>query len=157
MIELLMYLAVFSILMVGIGNMFLITIRIRAQNNAKFAVNENARVVLGKIREAILDGSAAVTSGTCPANKLDVTIGGITTSFQITSGIMEIVEGINPAKSLTSTNVIASTNAPCLFTRINNPAPAKPTIQIQLRMTSNAPANSIAAVSQDYQLTVSLR
>lgn len=157
LIELLIYLAVLLILMVGITEMFLITMKIRAQNNAKLAVNETARVVLGKIREAILDASAVATTGTCPANKLDVTIGGNTTSFQITSGIMEIVEGINPAKPLTAANIIASTNASCLFTKIDNPTPAKSTIQIQLRITNNASANSITAISQDYELTVSLR
>lgn len=157
LIELLIYLAVLSILMVGVADIFFVTMRIRAQNNAKLLVNENARVILGKMREAILDASAMATSGVCPANKLDLTIGGSTTSFQITNGIMEIVEGINPAKPLTAANVIASTNAPCLFTTINNPAPAKSTVQIQLRIAYNTSINTPAAVSQDYALTVSLR
>ena len=157
LIELLIYLAVLLILMVGITEIFLITMRVRARSNAMFAVNENARVVLGKMRDAILDGTAVATSGTCPANSLDVTIAGSITRFQVTNGIVEIVEGVNPAKSLTAANVVVSTGASCLFTKMNNPAPAKPTIRIQLRVTYNTPGNVVTEISQDYELAVSLR
>lgn len=157
LIELLIYLAVLSIIMLGIVDIFLITIRSRAENNAKFAVNENARIVLGKIRDAILDGTAVAITGTCPENQLDITIAGSTTSFQIVNGVVQIIEGVSPTKPLTTPNVTAGASASCLFAKIDNPAPAKSTIQIQLRMAYNAPTNFITTISQDYQLTVSLR
>ena len=138
-------------------NLFLVTIRTRAVSNAKLAINENARVSVGKIRNSILDASAAAESGTCPENKLDLTIAGVTTTYRITDGVLEIVEGANPAQSVTSSLVIVGTGASCLFAIISNPAPAKPTVRIQLRVTYNTPNNPLTDISQDYQNTVSLR
>lgn len=157
LIELLIYISIFSVLMVGVVNLFLITARVRAKNNATFAVNENTRVAAGTIRDALLDADTAVTSGTCPANNLDLTKGASTTSFQITGGALQVILDANPAKAITSSSVIASTSAPCLFTKINNPTPAKPTVQVKMRTIYNAPGNPVVGISQDYEFTVSLR
>ncbi len=157
LIEMLVYLAIFSGVLIVLYNLFFVTSQIRAVSNATLAINENARVSLGKIRDSILDATAAFVSGTCPENRLDLTIGGSMTTYRITNGTLEVVTGVNPAQSLTSSLVIAGTSAPCLFTIIANPAPAKPTIQIKFRVSYNSPGNPLTSISQDYQNTVSLR
>ena len=157
LIELLIYLAVFSGILMVLYNLFFVTSRIRAVSNATLAMNENARVALGKMRDSILDASVVSVAGTCPENKLNITIGGVVTTYQITSGILEVIVGVNPVQSLTSPLVITGTSGPCLFTIITNPAPAKPTVQIQFRVTYNSPNNPLTNISQDYQNTVSLR
>ena len=157
LIEMLIYLAIFSGVLLVLYNLFFVTSRIRAVSNATLAINENARVSLSKIRDSILDASAASVSGTCPENKLNLTISSVATTYQVTNGILEVVIGTNPAQALSSSLVIAGTNASCLFTIITNPAPAKRTVQIQLRITYNTPDNPLTYISQDYENTVSLR
>ncbi len=144
-------------ILVSVTNVFLIVTQIRARTNAKLALNENARLILGKMRDSILDASAATTGGSCPANTLNLTQGATTTLYQINNGVFEIIENANPARVLSSSLVVASSSAPCLFVKISNPAPAKPTVQINLRMLSNSSGNALTEVSQDYELTVSLR
>ena len=157
LIEMLIYLAVFSGILMVLYNLFFVTSRIRAVSNATLAMNENARVALGKIRDSILDASAVSIAGTCPENKLNLTIAGVVTTYQITNGVLEVIVGVNPVQSLTSPLVIAGTSAPCLFAIITNPAPAKSTVQIRFRVTYNSPNNPLTNISQDYQNTVSLR
>ena len=153
----LIYLAVFSGILMVLYNLFFVTLRIRATNNARLAINENARVSLAKMRDSILDASAAAVAGTCPENKLNLTIAGVVTTYQITSGTLEVIVEGNPAQSLTSSLVIAGTSGPCLFSIITNPAPATPTVQMRFRVSYNSPNNPVTSISQDYQNTVSLR
>ncbi|TSC78586.1 MAG: hypothetical protein G01um101433_147 [Parcubacteria group bacterium Gr01-1014_33] len=157
LIELLIYIAVLAFVLLAVSEIFLIVIRLRAQNNAKFTVNENGRVVLGAVRDAILDAGSASVSGVCPANTLTLTTAATTTVYQITNGVFEMAENGGPAKALTSSQVAASGGAPCLFTKIENPIPAKPTIQTKLRITYNTPGNPVTELSQEYEITVSLR
>lgn len=157
LLELLIYVAILSIGIMAALNLFFIVTRIRAQSGAELIVNENGRVALAKVKNAILDASLAATPGTCPLNRLDLDIGGSTTTFRVTSGILEIVEGASPAAAITADSVIATTSADCLFTLINNPAPAKATIQVKLRVKYDAPGSYFREVSKDYQTTVSLR
>ena len=157
LIELLIYIAVLAFVLLAVSQIFLIVIRMRAQNNARFTVNENGRVVVGKVRDTILDAASASVSGVCPANSLTLTSGANTTVYQITNGVFEVVENGGPAKALTSSQVVASATAGCLFAKIENPVPAKPTVQTKLRITYNSPGNPITEISQEYEITVSLR
>jgi Tfp pilus assembly protein PilW len=157
LIELLIYVAVLSVLLVGAVNVFLVVMRVRAHNNAKFAVNENARVVLGSIRDTLLDADSVSTGGSCPLNTLAVTTGPTTTTYAIANGAVQKTVNADQANTLTVANVTASTGSPCLFTKIDNPPPAQTNIQIKLRVASNASANSPSSIVQDYQLSVSLR
>ena len=157
LIEMLIYVAIFSGVFVVLYNLFFVTSRIRAVSNATLAINENARVALGKIRDSILDASSASVGGACPENKLNLTIAGVITTYQITNGILEVIVGTNPAQAVTSSLVIVGTNSSCLFALITNPAPAKQTVQIQFHLSYNSPNNPLTSISQDYQNTVSLR
>ncbi len=155
--RLLLYVAILSVILVLVLGMFLVTGRVRARNNAKLALNENARVILGRVRDSILDSSSATLGGSCGQNTLTLTIGASSVTYRITGNVFEIVEDANPAKALSASSVRVGNAGSCLFTKLANPAPSKPTVQVNLRLTYDTPGNPLTELTQDYQMTVALR
>ncbi|MBI4458168.1 prepilin-type N-terminal cleavage/methylation domain-containing protein [Candidatus Uhrbacteria bacterium] len=157
LIELLIYVGILSVILVLVLSVYLILGRIRARNNAKLALNENARIILGRVRNSILDSSAAVLGGSCGQNTLTLTVGASSVTYRITGNVFEIVEDANPAQVLSSSSVRVGNAGTCLFVKLDNPAPSKPTVQVNLRLTYDTPGNPLTELTQDYQQTVALR
>lgn len=119
LLELLIYIAIFSIVVTVLASVFPVILRSRSTANARFEVQENMRFGLEKIQQAIVDSKFAevVTSG-CPRDILKVGDGLATTTFQIaynvtTSPGTAAQTGVGTAWSsvdnaLTSNNLYAS-------------------------------------------------
>lgn len=157
LIEMLLYVSILAIILVLVLSVYLVINRVRARTNAKLALNENARIILGRVRNSIQDASAAVTGGSCGQNTLTLTVGGSSVTYRITGTVFEIVEDANPAQALSAATVRAANAGSCLFTKLTNPAPSKSTVQVNLRLTYDTPGNPLTELTQDYQLTAALR
>lgn len=160
LLELLIYLAVFSIIVVVLTSIFPVIVRVRATANARFEVQENLRSALEKIQQTVFDAGYSETGGSCPLNTLGLGVGTATTTFQVVSGRLQIREAdANPFSDITSANVsvAVSDGATCLFTKVANPTPAKSTIQIKIKVSYNDQGRPELKFSDLSQLTISLR
>lgn len=160
LLELLIYIAVFAILAAFLASIFPVLLRSRATANARFDTEENLRFAVEKIQQTVLDMNFLETAGTCPTNTLDAGTGLATTTFQVSGGVLQIREGVaNPFNNVTASNVtVASFNAStCLFTKVSNLAPAKPAVQVKIKVSYNDGGRPELIFSDSAQFTVSPR
>lgn len=159
LLELIIYVAIFSVIILVMSEIFFVSIKGKDLASVRFEVSQNMRFATEKIRQAVFDASAISVSGSCPLNILSATstIGNATSSIFIDNGILKISGG-SGIESITSDSVIATTTpSDCLFTIINNPAPAKPTLQAKLKIVYNSQGRSDLDVGESQQITISLR
>lgn len=157
--ELIVYIAVFSVIAMVMVQFFLASLRGRDLSNAKYEVAQNMRFASEKIQQAIVDASAVSTSGSCPLNILNTTsTGNATSSFSVNaSGTLQMSDATGTYDLITN-KVIATTTASCLFTIISNPAPAKPTVQTSLKIIYNSQSRTdLSNITEAQQFTSSLR
>jgi Tfp pilus assembly protein FimT len=161
LLELLIYLAIFSIMAVFLSGMFIAIARSRAVANARFEVQENLRFAVERIRQTVYDASIVDTSGACPTNVLSAGNGLATTTFQVTNGILEMREGnANSFYPLTSSLVLSTVpdiTSDCLFKKVSNAAPAKSTVQIWLKVGYNDLGRAELKWSDSARTTIVLR
>lgn len=167
LLELVIYIAVFSTLAAFLVEVFLIVTRSRTIVNARFEVNENMRFSMEKIQQSIFDSSLALTGGSCPLNTLELCIGpspctgSATTTFRVSGGILQVQEGSgNPFNDLTSSSTVIADSvdgSTCLFTKVFNYAPAKSTLQVKLKVSYNDQGKPELQHSDTAQVTMSLR
>ncbi|MBI4993399.1 hypothetical protein HZC33_00345 [Candidatus Wolfebacteria bacterium] len=156
LLELIIYVAIFSVVSLVIVQIFLVVLRGKDLANARFEVSQNARFATEKIRQAVFDASSVSISGSCPFNILNITTGAATSSIFINSGILQISDASGTSE-ITANKVIATSTDNCLFTIISNPAPAKDTIQTKLKIMYNSQGRSDLNISQSQEITASLR
>lgn len=162
LLELIIYLAIFSILLVGIVQIFLIVNQARQKVDVAVEVQQNLRLALERItNEVQAAASAAVSSAICPPQNT-LQLSGNTKSFLITGGVLQFDPdggGAGAPQNLTSANVIVDVKAgeTCVFSIISNPAPAKSTVQIKIKVSYNDQGNPNYKFSAEGQTTASLR
>jgi Tfp pilus assembly protein PilW len=161
LLELLIYLAIFSLMAVFLSAMFLTIARSRAVANARFEVQENLRFAVERIRQTVYDASIVDTSGACPTNVLSAGNGLATTTFQVTNGVLEMREGdagvFYPLTSSLVSATVPNTASDCLFKKISNAAPAKSTVQIRLKVEYNDLGRAELKWSDSARTTIVLR
>lgn len=158
LIELIIYIAIFAVV-IAVGTQLLgVTNRIRSQTESRYEVQQNIRFAVEKISEQIRKASAisAPVTGT-PADILTLTVSGQQVDFQIVSGVLQMREGVaNPWQNLTTENVIVSAiSVGNLFTKIDN-SPAKSSVQIKMKIDYNNQGRPDFIHSMQIQTTVSL-
>lgn len=160
LLELIIYIAVFSVIAVVMIEIFFVSMRGRDLANARYEISSNLRFATDQIRQIVFDASAVSVSGTCPVNILNATsaISSATSSFFISEGALNFGNA-SGTSAITTNKVIATTTTPgdCLFTIINNPSPAKSTLQVKIKMVYNSQGRSDLDISDSMQITVSLR
>jgi len=160
LLELIIYIAVFSVIAVVMIEIFFVSMRGRDLANARYEVASNLRFATEQIRQTVFDASAISVSGSCPVNILNATsaISLATSSFFISANALNF-SNASGTFAITTNKVIATTTTPgdCLFTLINNPSPAKNTLQVKIKMIYNSQGRSDLDVGDSRQITVSLR
>lgn len=158
LLELLIYIAIFSILMVAIAGLFTMILRTRSVATARFEVQENTRVAVEEIKTALRSAAAVSVSGMCPLNMVSVQRGAITTIYQIMGGSLVKTAGSNPSENITTSRVTAEANdSTCLWTRIANPVPARATLQIMMKIRYNDGGKPELRFEDVIQTSISLR
>lgn len=159
LLELIIYIAVFSVVAMVMVEIFFVTMRGRDLANARYEVASNLRFATENIRQTVFDASAISVSGACPLNILNATsaISAATSSFFINNNILKFTNA-SGTSNITTNNVIAtSSQSDCLFTIINNPSPAPKSLQVKLKMVYNSQGRSDLDIGDSRQFTVSLR
>ncbi len=160
LLELIIYIAVFSVIAVVMIEIFFVSMRGRDLANARYEISSNLRFATEQIRQTIFDAGAISVSGACPSNILNATsaISSATSSFFISANALNF-SNASGTSAITANKVIATTTSPsdCLFTIINNPSPAKSTLQVKIKMVYNSQGRSDLDISDSRQITVSLR
>lgn len=156
LIELIIYIGVFAVAIAVGAQLLGASGRIRSQTEARYEVQQNIRFAIEKITENIRKASAI--SGTYPSNTLTLTVSGQSVVFTLASGVLTMQEGAGPVQNLTTSDVIVSAiGGGNLFTKIDNPSPAKSTIQIKMKVDYNDLGSPDFIYGQEIQTTVSLR
>ncbi len=156
LLELLVYVAIFGVVVMVVASMLVVILNSKDGADAQFEVAQNLRFASEKVRQLVYDAASSSVSGTCPLNTLEVTIAGVTTTVAIASGVFRTTsQGVTD--DLTSGLVTASTDASCLFTRIANASPAKPTLQLQFKISYNDHGDSQLQFFDSVKTTISQR
>lgn len=162
LLELIIYLAIFSILLTGSIQVFLIINQARLKIDVTAEVQQNLRLALERITQEVQSStSAIVNSSVCPPQN-NLQLSSNAKGFLITSGVLQFdPDGIGvgaAAQDLTSAYVsVDGIGAGCIFTIISNPAPAKTTVQVKLKVSYNDQGNPNLKFSAEGQTTISLR
>ena len=156
LLELIIYIAVLSVVALVMVNIFSVSIKSRDLTNARFEVAQNLRFATEKIRQAVFDASSISTSGSCNSNTLNIITGASSSSVFIENNVLKMFENA-ATSSITTANAIATTTGSCLFTVVNNPFPAKQTLQVKIKMVYNSQGRSDLDISDSTQMTISLR
>jgi len=154
LLELLIYIAILSGLMIIIVNLFFMIsssslkqdAKIEVQQNSQFAINEITNQMTNYDTDIII--VTPVNSGDS-GNILEIITDGSNIKYDISSGILR--KTINTStENITSDNVIVETTNP-IFKRINN------TIQINLKISYNDKGIPSSVYSSDTKTTISTK
>lgn len=157
LLELIIYIAVLSVIIMVVVEIFFMITQGRDLANVKFEVSQNIRFATERVRQMVFDADLIAVSGSCPNNILEITAASATSSIFIENGVLKISDnsGVN---DITTAKVIAtSTPGECLFGIVNNPAPIKNSLQMKIKMVYNSQGKSELDISESQQMTVSLR
>src|SRR3989344_5795245 len=94
LLELIIYIAVFSVIAVVMIEIFFVTMRGRDLANARYEIASNLRFATEQIRQTVFDASAISVSGICPSNILNATsaISSATSSFFISVNALNFID-----------------------------------------------------------------
>lgn len=162
LLELILYIAILSGLMVVISSAFISLSRARGQADAKSEVNAAIRFAAERMRQDIKNASAVVTPvlGTA-SSTLQVTVGGVPVVYDVASGTLRRNENGAGAVAVTGTKVLV--DAPT-FTRLENKNSSvagilsATTTALQISMTFRYNSSSTDWIYQDtLKTTATLR
>ena len=158
LLELLIYVAILSGLMVVVSDSFISLSRARGQAEARNEVNASIRFAAERIRQDLKNSSVVTTPilGT-PATTLTATVSGATVLYDTLAGQLRRTEGAGSPVAVSGTNVFVDT---ITFTRLENyNAPLNATttaIQIAMAFRYNA-SSTDWSYSDTLRTTVTLR
>lgn len=142
LLELLIYIAILSGLMVLVSDAFLSLSKGRGQSEARSEINGAIRFSAERIKQDIKNASAVATPllGT-PASTLSLTVSGDTVLYDVVSGVLR--RKVNALDPEAITGVYVAVDAPA-FTRLENynTVLAATTTAIQVAMTFRYNASS---------------
>lgn len=154
--ELIIYMAVFVVVTLMISSIIIGVFSGRDTTASRIEVSQNLRFAAEKIKQLVYDSSSFSVLGGCPFNTLEVASGGSTTSISINAGVLEEITSSTVAQ-ITSNTVSATTSANCLFSKISNPEPAKPTLTVNLKINYNDEGKAQLQFSDEIRTTISGR
>lgn len=140
LLELLIYIAILSGLIIISANMFILLSRGQGQSSAKSEVDSSVRFATELIRQDIKNASAVSTPslGT-PSSTLSLTRGGVTILYDVSGGILRRKEGAATAVPVTNSNTTVGTPT---FTRIENTNTVFSTTNVAVKINMNFNYNS---------------
>ena len=158
MLELLIYIAILSGLMVVVSNAFISISKGRGQAEARNEVNAAVRFATEKLRQDLKDASSVSTPtlGT-PSATLVMTIAGATTTYDVSAGVLRRTVGAGSPIAVTGTNIFVNAPTFTLLQNTNSVLSATTTaVQINLTFKYNV-TNTDWTYSTTIQTTASLR
>jgi prepilin-type N-terminal cleavage/methylation domain-containing protein len=151
LLELLIYVAILSILMVVISNTFISLSRGNGQSQAKGEVNSAIRFATELLRQDLKNASVVTTpSSGNSSNTLVLTRNNETIIYDVSGGVLRRKESISSPVNITNSNILVG--APS-FTRIENTNSVFNTtnVSIKINMTFN-----YSGTSPDWAYSASL-
>jgi prepilin-type N-terminal cleavage/methylation domain-containing protein len=155
LLELLIYMAILSSLLIIIVNLFFMISSNSAKEEAKIEVQQNLQFAVNEITNQMNNYNTDI-SITTPMNSgdtgnmLKVSIDGENIKYDVSSGIFRKTIGISPAENVTSSDVIVDETNP-IFTRI------KDTIQVNLKISYNDKGRPSYKYSKEIKTTISIK
>jgi len=153
LLELLIYVAVLSLVFLVIGETFTTLVFTQKKIEARKTVDRNLEFSVKKIQQSI--ESASAVSGSYPADTLSLTVDGQSVSYYISSGVLKKQTGVE-VTDLTSSNVSVAAGSDYLFYKIENPS-ANATIQVKIKMTYISNDPQLQNIEAKTQTTIALR
>jgi len=153
LLELLIYVAVLSLVFLVIGETFTTLVFTQKKIEARKTVDRNLEFAVKKIQQSI--ESASAVSDSYPSDTLTLTVDGQTVSYYVSSGVLEKQTG-GTIVDLTSDKVSVAAGNGNLFYKIENPS-AKATIQVKIKMTYISNDPQLQNIEAQTQTTVALR
>ena len=158
LLELLIYIAALSGIMVIVSDSFISLAKARGQSVARSEVNAAVRFAGERIGQDIKNASDITTPLLgIPSPTLTMTVGGVAVTYDSSAGQLRRSEGLNSPDLVTGTNVYINTP---VFTRLENYNPAfnATTTSIAVSLNFNYNASSTDwKYSAGYQTTFGLR
>jgi len=152
LLELLIYIAILSGLMIVISNMFISFSKGSGQTSARNEVDTSIRFATELLRQDLKNASSVSTPslGT-PSSTLTLTRSGVTIIYDVSSGILRRKEGANSPVNVTNSTVLVGTPT---FTRIENTNLdfSKTSIAVRINMVFN-----YNSTSPDWKYSTSLQ
>ncbi len=155
LLELIIYTAILSVMMVVISNTFIGLLKGRGQAEARNEVNSAIRFATEQIRQDI-KGASAVVTPTTSGSTLQMTVGVTPVTYDVLLGQLRRNDNGTIATT-TSANIIVSTP---IFTRLENRNATFDTtttsVQVEMTFRYNSPSSGWT-YSADLRTTISLR
>ncbi len=154
LLELLIYMAILSSLLIIIVNLFFMISSNSAKEKAKIEVQQNLQFAINEITNQMNNYSAGISIIT-PANSgdigniLEIDIDGVNIKYDISSGALQKTVGVS-AENITSSDVIVDAINP-IFKRIDD------TIQVNLKISYNDKGRPSYIYSREIKTTISTK
>lgn len=134
LIELIIYIGILGVVSLIIVNFFGVFGRTRAQNEARSEVEDNLRLAIEKItRDVRIASAISVPSAGSGSSSLNITVGGVSTTYQISGqGILQRVSG-GSSLDITSNKVSVANNSDN-FVRTDNASGNLRTTALQVNL-----------------------
>lgn len=156
LLELIIYIGVTILIMVVMTEIVMVMLRVRERDLAEREVQQNLRFAVSRLERSLTQATAVV--GT-PGSTVALTIGGDTTTFRVSSGVLQIQEGAAGLwVDLTTSKVtVSALGGGNMFTKLANPSPAKDSVQIKIKIDYVTGGKTALTASASAQTTVELR
>ena len=148
LIELLIYLVILAIIIVLVGEVFILFVSSEKKIEARKEVEKNLDIAVKKITQSIKE--ASYISGDYPSNTLS--LNNATTTYTFENGVLK-KDGI----SITSDKVMVATTSDFLYYKLQADETTKPGVQIKMRVNYKSGDPKLSAISAETQTSVSLR
>jgi len=153
LLELLIYMAILSSLLIIIVNLFFMISSNSAKEEAKIEVQQNLQFAVNEITSQMnsynTDISIVNPADGSSDNMLEINVDGINIKYDILFGTLRKTIGAN-AENITSSDVIVSSINP-IFKRIND------TIQVNLKISYNDKGRPSYEYSREIKTTISAK
>ena len=148
LIELLIYLVILAIIIVLVGEVFILFVSSEKKIEARKEVEKNLDIAVKKITQSIKEASDI--SGDYPSNTLS--LNNATTTYTFENGVLK-KDGI----SITSDKVMVATTSDFLYYKLQADETTKPGVQIKMKVNYKSGDPKLSAISAETQTSVSLR
>lgn len=160
LVELILYMALLSVFLVVLTDIFVAVLNIKVESEATSAVDQDGRFILSRLnydikRMAISDTVSLPASFGPPASQsLSFTIGGVNYTYDTSGGNLRLTVGVSPSENLNSSETTVSGFG---VQKLGNAGPGKKeTLKIDFTVTS-VTTRKVGNEVRSFQTTVSRR
>lgn len=153
LVELLIFMAIYSVLIVMTTNILTSTIDIKLQSEATSSVQEDGNFILARLTHDMSQATDIVTPvlGT-PSSTLQLTINGVNHTYQLNTNNLQITNSLGTDNLNSYSTRISNLN----FTRLGNSG-GKNAVQVSFTLTSRTTNTNGSVESKNFLTTLGLR